>query len=216
LKNELNLEGENNKLLELIIKESSRLNTILTEFLQYAKLGETPLGKVDLGRIVDEVIEIAKKHPSYQARIDLRKRLGDFPLYILAEENQLKQLLLNLLVNALEAMEEKGNELIITCMPSDLEIVRNYRKEKLNEDLFLPLAIIDQGKGIPEEQMSKIFLPFYSTKKNGTGLGLAIVQRIVTNLNGRIECKSKLGQGTAFIVYLHRYHGVKKEVARVS
>src|SRR3990170_536363 len=216
LKNELNLEGENNKLLELIIKESSRLNTILTEFLQYAKLGETPLGKVDLGRIVDEVIEIAKKHPSYQARIDLRKRLGDFPLYILAEENQLKQLLLNLLVNALEAMEEKGNELIITCMPSDLEIVRNYRKEKLNEDLFLPLAIIDQGKGIPEEQMSKIFLPFYSTKKNGTGLGLAIVQRIVTNLNGRIECKSKLGQGTAFIVYLHRYHGVKKEIARVS
>ena len=216
LKNELNLEGENNKLLELIIKESNRLNTILTEFLQYAKLGETPLGKVELGRIVDEVIEIAKKHPSYQARIDLRKRLGDFPLYILAEENQLKQLLLNLLVNALEAMEEKGNELIISCMPSDLEIIRNYRKEKLNEDLFLPLAVIDQGKGIPEEQMGKIFLPFYSTKKTGTGLGLAIVQRIVTNLNGRIECKSKLGRGTAFIAYLHRYHGVKKEVAQVS
>ena len=113
-------------------------------------------------------------------------------------------------------MEEKGNELIITCMPSDLEIVRNYGKEKLDADLFLPLAVIDRGNGISEEQMGKIFLPFYSTKKTGTGLGLAIVQRIVTNLNGRIECKSKPGRGTAFTVYLHRYHGVKKEVAQVS
>ncbi|HVP35851.1 MAG TPA: ATP-binding protein [Terriglobales bacterium] len=216
LKNELNLEGENDKLLELIIKESNRLNTILTEFLQYAKLGETPLGKVELGRILDEVIEIARKHPSHQSRINIRKRLGDLPIYILAEENQLKQLLLNLLVNAQEAMEEKGTELIISCMPADLEIVRNYNKEKLNQDLFLPLSVIDQGNGIPEEQMGKIFLPFYSTKKTGTGLGLAIVQRIVTNLNGRIECKSRLGQGTAFIVYLPRYHGVKKEVAQVS
>ncbi len=216
LKNELKLEGENDKLFELIIKESTRLNRILTEFLQYAKSGETPLGKVELRRIVEEVIEITKKHPSYQARIDIRKRLGDEPIYLLAEENQLKQLLLNLLVNALEAMEEKGNELVITCMPSDLELVRNYRKEKPKEEVFLPLAVIDQGNGISEEQMGKIYLPFYSAKKTGTGLGLAIVQRLVTNLNARIECKSKLGQGTAFIVYLQRYHGVRKEVAQVS
>jgi signal transduction histidine kinase len=66
------------------------------------------------------------------------------------------------------------------------------------------------------EQMQKAFLPFYSNKKSGTGLGLAIVQRIVNNLNGRIECKSKLGQGTAFIVYLHKYHGVKKQVSQVT
>ncbi len=216
LKDELDLEGENHKLFELIIKESNRLNAILTEFLQYAKAGETPLGKVELRRIVEEVVEIARKHPSYQDRIDIRKRLGEEPIYVLAEENQLKQLFLNLLVNALEAMDEKGNELIITCMPTDLQAALNYRREKLDLDLIVPLAVIDQGKGITDEHLGRIFLPFYSTKRNGTGLGLAVVQRIVHNLNARIECKSKPGQGTAFILYLHRYHGVRKEIAQVS
>ncbi len=215
LKNEMKLEGENQKLLELILKESSRLNTILKEFLQYAKSGETSLGRVELKRVVDEVIEIVKKHPSYQERISIRKRLDDCPIYILAEENQLKQLLINLLVNALEAMEEKGNELLITTRQSDLEIFLNYQKESSAEDLYIPLTIVDQGKGMTGEQMQKAFLPFYSNKKSGTGLGLAIVQRIVNNLNGRIECKSKLGQGTAFIVYLPKYHGVKKQICQM-
>ncbi len=216
LKNEMKLEGENQKLLELILKESSRLNTILKEFLQYAKSGETSLGRVELKRVVDEVIEIVKKHPSYQERISIRKRLDDSPIYILAEENQLKQLLINLLVNALEAMEEKGNELLITTRQSDLEMVFNYHHQNSSEDFYIPLTIVDQGKGMTGEQMQKAFLPFYSNKKSGTGLGLAIVQRIVNNLNGRIECKSKLGQGTAFIVYLHKYHGVKKQVSQVT
>lgn len=216
LKSELNLEGENQRLLELIIKESGRLNTILKEFLQYAKLGETSLGKVELKRIVDEVIEIVKKHPSYQTGIDIRRRLDESPLYILAEENQLNHLLLNLLVNALEAMENKGNELIITTRPSDLEKLLDYKKGFSAEDPFITLAIIDQGKGMSEDQMEKVFLPFYSTKKNGTGLGLAIVHRIINNLNGRIECKSKLGQGTAFILYLQKYHGVKKQVCQMA
>ncbi|MFH0930947.1 MAG: ATP-binding protein [Candidatus Zixiibacteriota bacterium] len=215
LKNEMKLEGENQKLLELILKESSRLNTILKEFLQYAKSGETSLGRVELKRVVDEVIEIVKKHPSYQERISIRKRLDDSPIYILAEENQLKQLLINLLVNALEAMEEKGNELLITTRQSDLEIFLNYQKESSADDLLIPLTIVDQGKGMTGEQMQKAFLPFYSNKKSGTGLGLAIVQRIVNNLNGRIECKSKLGQGTAFIVYLPKYHGVKKQICQM-
>jgi len=216
LKNEMKLEGENQKLLELILKESSRLNTILKEFLQYAKSGETSLGRVELKRVVDEVIEIVKKHPSYQERISIRKRLDDSPIYILAEENQLKQLLINLLVNALEAMEEKGNELLITTRQSDLEMVFNYHHQNSSEDFYIPLTIVDQGKGMTGEQMQKAFLPFYSNKKSGTGLGLAIVQRIVNNLNGRIECQSKLGQGTAFIVYLHKYHGVKKQVSQVT
>ncbi|MDH4223898.1 MAG: ATP-binding protein, partial [candidate division Zixibacteria bacterium] len=57
---------------------------------------------------------------------------------------------------------------------------------------------------------------FYSTKKNGTGLGLAIAQRIINNLNGRIEVKTKLAEGTAFILYLQRYHGIKKQVCQVA
>lgn len=215
LKNELKLGGENQKLLDLIIKESNRLNIILKEFLQYARLGETSLGKVELKRIVDEVIEIIKKHPSYREGIDIRKRLDELPIYLLAEETQLNQLILNLLVNALEAMEENGNQLLITTRWSDLERISNFKKENTGEDLYIILAIIDQGKGMTEEQMEKAFLPFYSTKKNGTGLGLAIVQRIINNLNGKIECRSRLGQGTAFILYLQKYHGIKKQVCQM-
>lgn len=215
LKSELTLEEENQKLLDLIIKESNRLNIILKEFLRYAKLGETSLGKVELKRIVDEVIEIARKHPSYQEGINIRKRLDESTINILAEETQLSQLLLNLLVNALEAMEEKGNELLITTLPSDLERITGYKKESPDNDLYITLAVIDQGKGMTEEQMEKAFLPFYSNKKNGTGLGLAIVQRIINNLNGKIECRSKLEQGTAFILHLQRYHGIKKQVCQM-
>jgi two-component system sensor histidine kinase PilS (NtrC family) len=215
LKNELKLGGENQKLLDLIIKESNRLNIILKEFLQYARLGETCLGKVELKRIVDEVIEIIEKHPSYREGIDIRKRLDELPIYILAEATQLNQLILNLLVNALESMEGKGKELLISTRWSDLERIMDYKKGKLSEDQFIHLAIIDQGKGMTEEQMQKAFLPFYSTKKNGTGLGLAIVQRIINNLNGKIECRSKLGQGTAFVLYLQKYHGIKKQVCQM-
>ncbi len=211
LKEELSLYGENQKLMGLIIKESGRLNKILTEFLQYAKIGPTVFTKVELTRLVDEVIEIVKKHPVCGEKISVKKNMTSDLLYVSGEENQIKQILLNLLVNAVESMEGKPGEILITNQSLNQIDQFHFNGEEPEDSGLVPIAVIDQGKGMTEEQKKKIFSPFYSTKKNGTGLGLAIVQRLVNSLGGRIEFKSQLGRGSVFVVYLQKYkkHEVK-------
>ena len=205
LKEELCLSGENQKLMELIIKESGRLNNILTEFLGYARIGPTIFAKVELTHLVDEVIEIVKKHPAFRETISMKKNMTSDPLYVSGEENQIKQIFLNLLVNAVESMEEKPGEILITDQSLDQIDHHYFNGEEPEDSDWVPVAIIDQGKGMTEEQKQKVFSPFYSTRKNGTGLGLAMVQRLVNSLNGKIEFKSQLGKGSAFVVYLQKY-----------
>jgi len=212
LKEVLSLSDENEKLMGLILKETGRLNQILTEFLQYAKIGESSLGKVELVSLVEEVIELVRKHKSYRPGIEIKKELKQAPLYVFGEENQIKQLLLNLLVNALEAMEEKGERITISNHSLN-QIEGLYFEEETDEESeeWTPLAIHDDGKGMTEEQKERLFWPFYSSKKEGTGLGLAIVQRLVNSLKGRIEFMSESGKGSVFVVYFKKYK-VKKEI----
>jgi two-component system sensor histidine kinase PilS (NtrC family) len=215
LKEELSLSDENQKLLELIVKETGRLNKILTEFLQYAKIGPAVFTKAELTHLVDEVIEIVKKHPALGQGISVKKEMALDSLYVLGEENQIKQILLNLLVNAIESMseesttfgrgEEKTGEILVTNKSLNQIDQYYFNGEEPEDSDWVPIAIMDQGKGMTEEQKDKIFSPFYSTKKNGTGLGLAIVQRLVNNLGGKIEFKSQLGMGSVFVVYFQKY-----------
>jgi len=210
----LSLRDENEKLMELILKETGRLNQILTEFLQYAKIGETSSRKVELLPLVEEVIELVKNHKSYRPGIEIKREFKQATLSILGEENQIKQLLLNLLVNALEAMEEKGEKITITDQTLN-QIEGHYFEEENDEqsEEWTPLAIQDDGKGMNEEQRERLFWPFYSSKKEGTGLGLAIVQRLVNSLQGRIEFRSELGRGSVFVVYFRKYKVKKQEMA---
>jgi two-component system sensor histidine kinase PilS (NtrC family) len=209
LKDEPSLSEESQKLLDLIIKETGRLNQILTEFLEYSRIGPSLLSKVELVHLLEEVIQIVRKHPSYKSSISINRSLSSKVLYVLGEENQIKQIILNLLVNAMEAMEEKGGEIQISDKGFNQMDQFYFWEEVPDESGWIPIAIIDQGKGMTEEQKEKIFSPFYSAKKNGTGLGLAIVHRLVNNLGGRIEFRSQLAQGTAFVVYLQKYQKEK-------
>jgi signal transduction histidine kinase len=162
---------------------------------------------------VDEVIEIVKKNPALGQEISVKKQMASDSLYVLGEENQIKQILLNLLVNAVESMsegsrfagEEKTGEILVTNQSLNQIDQYYFNGEEPEDSDWVPIAITDQGKGMTEEQKDKIFSPFYSTKKSGTGLGLAIVQRLVNNLGGRIEFKSQLGRGSVFVVYLQKY-----------
>lgn len=216
LKEELSLSDENGKLMELILKETGRLNLILTEFLQYAKIRETSLKKVELVSLVEEVIELLRKHRSYREGIEIKEELKNPPLYIWGEENQIKQLLLNLLVNALEAMEEKGEKIIISNQNLS-QIEGHYFEGEVDEEIeeWVPLAIQDDGKGMNEEQKERLFWPFYSSKKDGTGLGLAIVQRLINTLEGRIELRSQLGVGSVFVVYFKKFRVKKQKLTQV-
>lgn len=216
LKDELSLSGENQKLLDLIIKETSRLNQILTDFLEYARIGPSVLGKVEMVHLLEEVIGIAQKHPSFKPGISINKSLSSSALYVLGEENQMKEIFLNLLVNAMESMEEKRGEILIADKSLGQQDQFYFYGEEPEESEWMALAIMDQGKGMTEEQKQKIFSPFYSTKKNGTGLGLAIVQRLVNNLGGRIEFRSELDKGSIFVVYLQKYDKEKAKLLHPS
>jgi two-component system sensor histidine kinase PilS (NtrC family) len=205
LKDEPSLSEESQKLLDLIIKETGRLNQILTDFLEYSRIGPSLLSKVELVHLLDEVIQIVRKHPSYKSSISINRSLSSEVLYVLGEENQIKQIILNLLVNAMEAMEEKGGEIQISDKGFNQMDQFYFWEEEPDDSDWIPVAIIDQGKGMTEEQKEKIFSPFFSAKKNGTGLGLAIVHRLVNNLGGRIEFRSQPTKGTVFVVYLQKY-----------
>jgi two-component system sensor histidine kinase PilS (NtrC family) len=205
LKEELSLREENAKLLELIVKETARLNRILTDFLNYARIGPSLLTRVELTHILDDVIEIGKKHSAFRDTVTIRKSFSSSTRYVLGEENQIKQIFLNLLVNAMEAMEGRWGEILITDRGLNQLDRINPEEIQPGESEWVPVAFVDEGAGMNEEQKQKVFSPFFSTKKSGTGLGLAIVHRLVNNLSGRIEFRSRKGKGSVFVVYLQKY-----------
>jgi two-component system NtrC family sensor kinase len=105
---------------------------------------------------------------------------------VLADENKLVQALVNLCINAFHAMPEGGT----------LKLATRHQGNRVEID------VADTGVGIPEEDISKIFLPFFTKKESGMGFGLSIVQRIVEGHDGQIRCQSRVGEGTVFTVQL--------------
>lgn len=199
LKNDLTLEGDNEKLMSLIIKESLRLNKILSDFLVYARVGRTQLKKVELNRVVSDAIDVARRHPAFKSGTKIELHSENNVVYVSGDEDQLKQLILNLIVNACESMTKESG-----LIRFEVTTVRDIRLEDR-----VCLTIRDNGHGIPPEKLSKIFIPFYSTKKEGTGLGLAIVSRLMEAHNGRVEVSSKVGVGSEFRLY---FNGIAQEL----
>jgi len=195
LKNELNLDGDNGHLMALIIKETGRLNKILSDFLLFARIGRTQLRKVELNRAVSDIIDLIRRHPVYNDRILLDFSADKHVTYIAGDEDQLKQLLLNLTVNACEAFDGRGGTVRFAISESENNTVQ--------------LVIRDDGPGIESKHMEKIFLPFFSTKKSGTGLGLAIVSRLMEALGGKIDVRACPGEGTEFRLIFRGIHAKK-------
>ncbi len=192
LKSTLELSDEQDKkLLELILKESSRLNEILTEFLSFSRIKSNPDISTEIGPVIDEVLVLAKSHPEYKENIEIDYIRPKNEVIGLGGPDMFKQLLWNLILNSFQAMREKGDKITISCN-SIIEKNGKYTNK---------LSISDNGPGIPPNIREKIFDPFYSTKTDGTGLGLAIVKRIVESLEGKIEFDTD-ETGTTFDIFL--------------
>ncbi len=178
---QLDKDGKNK--LAKIEKELTRIGEIIGSLLSFSKFREPPNRIVDLKRTAEEVI-ILLNHKLKNKRIKLKTSFDKKPSVIVGDENRIKQLFINLIVNSIEAVLEGG----------EIQI-----KIKV-EDEFTEFSVTDNGYGIPEEIIDKIFDPFFSTKagKNNTGLGLSICQHIVEAHNGVITCKS--GDRTTFSV----------------
>jgi two-component system, sporulation sensor kinase E len=173
---------ETRKVMEnlLIIKEEvDRLNRIVTDFLFTVRPMNAELSYDDLNRVVKELLEL-KKPELAEAGITLKAELMTTGPQILMDERYMKQAVLNLLNNAISAMPEGGKLQVCT--------------QQLGNEVRLEIS--DSGVGIPEENMDKIFEPYFTTKDFGSGLGLTLVYKIVKEHLGDIEINSKVGEGT--------------------
>ncbi len=196
LKESLSPKGENEKLLDLIIRESDRLNTIISEFLHFARLKIPEVKCLILNDIVEDVFSLLQNHPQNHERIVMMNTLGPESITVRFDEDHLRQLLINLMVNGLEAMPDGGELEVGLCA--------NGTKSATADTPFVKIFVADSGPGIEESVRDRIFEPFISTKKNGTGLGLSIVQRILEYNHGRIELGENKPRRVSFVVSLPR------------
>ncbi len=190
LRADLQLGGQDARLMDLIIRESDRLSKITTEFLTYARVTEPNLAKVELCHLVGEVIQLLKHHASYRPDHVVELHTDESIVYVVGDEDLIKQMLLNLGVNALEAIGPNPGHV-------------TFRLALVAETGDVELRVEDTGPGIPEEDLRRIYQPFFSTKKQGTGLGLAIVHRMAQAMRLGLRVHTNRTGGAVFrIVFL--------------
>lgn len=202
LRDELTLGGAEERLFSLILKESSRLNTMLTDFLDYARPDQTLQTRVEVCHLALEAIEMMRHHHSYCDEISLSFEAADTYCYVLGDEGALKQIIFNLLLNAFEALGDRPGERrveITLCQSGDSAALR----------------ISDNGPGIPPESLKKIFSPFFSTKAGGSGLGLAIAHRLAESMNMSLDLSSD-ARGTVFALQMKTHSDQAPQISRVS
>ena len=174
--------------LNTILMNINRISKIVRELVDFARPSSYETSYVNVNRLIENAVNIVK-YDRRAKRIELQLKLSsELPeLFIVAD--QLLQVFINILINAVDALTEK-NPLIE---------IRTYLK---NEHIYIEFQ--DYGIGIPKENISKIFEPFFTTKKvgKGTGLGLSVSYGIITNMNGAIEVHSEVGKGSTFIIKL--------------
>lgn len=189
LKDDCKKDDKNSDFLQILIDEVKRLNQVVENYLSLAKQPRMTLSRYNIRDIVQSVFYLL----SYKARKQGIRLNLDFPekeLFVNANESQLQQVLINLVLNSMAAIPDDGAVTVKADIPvSDTE-------EKTN----LHLSVIDTGRGIHPNDREKIFKPFYSTRSDGTGLGLSIVKRIVDQNKWKITVDSAPGQGTMITI----------------
>lgn len=176
--------SERERIFKLIKTEAQRLNSSLTQFLLFARPHEPLRVRIDLGGLIREIVQMIEDDPEVrgETRIVLEMEKLDSVWF---DDDQLRQVIWNVALNAIQAMKGKGELTIKT------------------EDAgggFFRIEIEDTGPGVPEELRDRIFAPFFSTKKEGAGLGLSIVRRILIAHGGSITLETKTGTGAKFII----------------
>lgn len=203
LKSELPLDESQQHLMEIILRESERLNALITDFLLFAHPPQTHKIPMGLGKILQETFEMLIHSPSFHEGIRLIRPQLREEIKAMVDPNQMKQVFWNLFINALQAMSN-GGEIRVQ--------VEKGRKASWRMGLpssarqtgkdWVKIAISDSGNGIMAEEKEKIFEPFFTTKDGGTGLGLSIVHKIIENHNGLIKVETEVGRGSTFTIFL--------------
>ncbi|MGK7392299.1 MAG: ATP-binding protein [Candidatus Cyclobacteriaceae bacterium M2_1C_046] len=182
--------GDNNEMVELysdIIKRNAeRIDQLITELLSSSKPKQLELAEEDLNNVVDETLELTLDRINLK-KMRLYKELNPSLPPLKLDKDKFKMALLNIIINAIEAMEEEKGVLEIKTSSQNGHVI---------------LTIKDNGKGIPKDDLTKLFDPFFTGKKSGMGLGLTTTQNIIKSHSGKIYVDSKVGEGTTFKITL--------------
>jgi two-component system nitrogen regulation sensor histidine kinase GlnL len=198
------LEAE--ECVDLILKETDRLNSVLHSYLTMTR---TPVfNQLNIHEVLEHALKVMKTSIE-EKRIAVNKSYDPSLPNIAGDESKLLQVFINLLKNAAEAMKASRSRMLrISTRPSNeyMVIYENRgagRKDaKTKKQRWVVVSIEDTGIGIPKDEISRIFLPFYTKKDGGSGLGLALSKKIVKDHGGIIKVKSKEGAGATFSIYL--------------
>jgi two-component system sensor histidine kinase PilS (NtrC family) len=179
-------DDDSRALAEIVHREVTRLNTLISELLDYANPRPLAPAEIDVGELVTETLRVFEQDRDF-AGVDLVGDIAPGALTIVADPEKLRQVLWNLLRNAAEAARSGGTV--------------KARVTRHGVD-GVEIAVSDNGPGIPSETLDRVFDPFFTTKQGGSGLGLATVQAIVTDHGGSIHATSERGKGATFVVRL--------------
>ena len=187
LEKEVNNTPVARKLMDIVLRETDRLNALANDFLLFARPSSDKIESVELSSAIGDTLELFRKNGICQNRITVVQDLAP-GVWTEMDPKHTRQILWNLLLNAAEAIDGTGT----------IEV-----SLRTAEDM-VQVTVKDDGCGMSEETTNKIFDPFFTTKAHGTGLGLSIVYRLLEPYNGRLDVQSRQGQGSTFTLYLKR------------
>jgi signal transduction histidine kinase len=189
IKDDFKVEDSRYEILNEVLEQVKRLDKTVNDLLFFGKPSPPEFVYADINEILKKTLSFASQ---YKGGRNIEKKLEiseDIP-FVYVDPKQIQQVFLNLILNAFQAMPGGGVLSLIT------EVV--VKKEKR----FVVIRISDTGDGIPEQVLSKLFTPFFTTKAQGTGLGLAICHKIISQHEGVLDVISECGKGTEFAIYL--------------
>lgn len=175
------------KLMDIVLRETDRLNTLANDFLLFARPRSDKTEPVEINSAIGDTLALFKEDGILENRIRVVQDLGA-EAWTEMDSEHARQIFWNLLLNAAEAIDGTGTISV---------------SSKTEEDM-VQVVVEDDGCGMSDETISRVFDPFYTTKIHGTGLGLSIVYRLLESYNGQLDVQSRQGQGTTFTVYLRR------------
>ncbi len=174
------LTEKQRKLMDAIVDESLRINRIFNSLLDYARIPELHLEKISTESFLDEIFLLMKYQEAFNPRVAIKSLYRRKLVKVSADPEQMKQVLMNVITNAFEAMPE-GGSLVVDTNTNRYEAI---------------ISIEDTGMGMDSKTLESIFVPFKTTKSNGTGLGMAQVHKIINQHGGRVSVQTKQGVGT--------------------
>ena len=188
----LPLNETDERLMQIILRGKDQLESFMRDFLLLSRptLGMPEMIKIT--NVIEDILESMRYLPDWRDDIQVIKSLQDHLPFIRANKTEIRQLIWNVLMNAIQSMPNGGRVTIETGKDTT----------DISAGQFLEIKISDNGQGIMENDLGKIFEPFYTTREKGTGLGLAIVNRIVEGHAGKIKVDSRSGEGTTFTIWL--------------